>query len=364
MMYPYWPYVSTVPQSNNNILSVVAADSLWTPHVDGEITSSDAIKFSAESPRISRLAHGDVITPLRQPEAVPSLVSASSIDRESAAKSFEQSIADWVQNTAVEATIADIGQLLFHRSHAISIRPIDIHQNTAWRERAKAILNETVSVGEFSDDDLDMQLLLNDQSGVAAMGLLPYIALRRDAHRFKGLGEAELAASAVGFKHSDLLMDLKRHGQRAFVKPSFRPNGGRNFRQSKSYNENSALCNKHMFKLLTAGKAVIVCWDSLSPAEQSVIHVNTLQLAASSNPNREGRCCINMSYRTPLSGHRGNGQSSKLMSINEGTDLVESDKHYPPVDLPTAQDLCELAETQRAVFQPLGEDLAGATIDI
>jgi hypothetical protein len=52
------------------------------------------------------------------------------------------------------------------------------------------------------------------------------------------------------------------------------------------------------------------------------------------------------------------------MSINEGTDLAESDKHYPPVDLPTAQDLCELAETQRAVFQPLGEDLAGATIDI
>ena len=175
-----------------------------------------------------------------------------------------------------------------------------------------------------------MQLLLNDQSGVAAMGLLPYIALRRDAHRFKGLGEAELAASAVGFKHSDLLMDLKRNGQRAFVKPSFRPNGGRNFRQSKSYNDNSALCNKHIFKLLTAGKAVIVRWDSLSPAEQSVIHVNTLQLAASSNLNREGRCCINMSYRTPLSGHRGNGQSSKLMSINEGTDLVERDQHYHP----------------------------------
>ena len=65
-----------------------------------------------------------------------------------------------------------------------------------------------MSVREFSDDNLDMQLIANDQSGVAAMGLLPYIEQRRGAHRFNGMGEAELeeATSAIGFKHLHLVM--------------------------------------------------------------------------------------------------------------------------------------------------------------
>jgi hypothetical protein len=75
-----------------------------------------------------------------------------------------------------------------------------------------------------------------------------------------------------------------------------------------------------------------------------------------------------MSYKTPGTS-RGRGKvkpasSGKLISINEGTDLVISDLHYPAVVLPTASDLCELAESQRMVFEPLGEALSGATVDI
>ena len=164
------------------------------------------------------------------------------------------------------------------------------------------------------------------------------------------------------------LMDLKREGQRSFTTREFKPNGGRNFRQSKSYNDNPALCNKHIFKLLIAGKAVVVPWSILTTEEQAQIHVNTLQLAPSSNPNREGRCCINMSYESPVMSRRASSSKEagklKTISINEGTDLCRSDRHYPKVDLPSARDLCELAEAQRARYEPQGEILEGATIDI
>lgn len=73
-------------------------------------------------------------------------------------------------------------------------------------------------------------------------------------------------------------MDLKKEGQRSFVTAEFKPNGGRNYQQLKSYNEKSALCYKHIFKLLTAGKAVILPWDSLSEEDKMQVHVNTLQL--------------------------------------------------------------------------------------
>ena len=73
-----------------------------------------------------------------------------------------------------------------------------------------------------------------------------------------------------------------------------------------------------------------------------------------------------MSYKTPgqSRGHRRSDGVSKLISINEGTDLMESDKHYPPTVLPTVKDLCELAETQRDIYESLGEELEGATLDI
>ena len=73
-----------------------------------------------------------------------------------------------------------------------------------------------------------------------------------------------------------------------------------------------------------------------------------------------------MSYKTPNQsrGHRATPSVDKLISINEGTDVVESDKHYPPTVLPTVHDLCELAERQRALYEPLSEELEGATLDI
>jgi hypothetical protein len=276
-------------------------------------------------------------------------------------KVFDRDIIKWVRAEAVDVTIAYVGELLRGPSTLVAVEAITSEEVAEWGRKAKAILEETISVGAFTDDDLDLTLIEHDRVGVLEEGLIPYIVRRREVHHFKGLSEPELAESATGFRSKDdsmnlavLLMDLKKEGQRSFTTPEFRPNGGKNFRQSKSYNDNPALCNRHIFKLLIAGKAVVVPWNSLTAVEKEGIHVNTLQLAPSSNPNREGRCCVNMSYETPVQVPRaaltGGCTKSKLISINEGTDLARSDLHYPKVDLPTARDLCELAETQRAYY--------------
>jgi hypothetical protein len=287
-----------------------------------------------------------------------------------ALKVFENETIEWVKREGIDASIAAMGKLLFHNRETVSLAAITEPEIKEWLGNAKDLLGEMISVGNFTDDDLDMQLIEADRAGVVKYGLTPYLLRRRSAHEFKGLGEKELAEKAKDFDKVTLLLDLKKEGQRAFVTEEFLPNGGRNFTQSKSYRENSALCNRHIFKLLTAGKAVIVPWDDLSEMEKMKVHVNTLQLAPSSNPNREGRCCINMSYKTPAGNRRSRGSQhqgkaiEKLISINEGTDLVASDLHYPPVVLPTASDLCEMAEKQRTFFEPIGEALSGATIDI
>jgi hypothetical protein len=83
----------------------------------------------------------------------------------------------------------------------------EVHE---WSNRAKTILDEMLSVGDFNDDDLDMRLVQNDICGVAEIGLIPYIIKRGDVHRFKGLQEEELRGSAEGFDLLDLLMDLKK----------------------------------------------------------------------------------------------------------------------------------------------------------
>jgi hypothetical protein len=65
------------------------------------------------------------------------------------------------------------------------------------------------------------------------------------------------------------------------------------------------------------------------------IHRNTLILAPSSNPNREGRCCLNGSYQI----RRKFGVESQ--SLNKGIDNTLSDEKYVPTRLPTLTDLCD-----------------------
>ena len=184
-------------------------------------------------------------------------------------KLYENGAMDWVRRERIDEKIAAMGKILFHQPELISSAAISESDISTWMGKAHAILAEQISVGVFSDNDLDMDLVYQDQVGVALKGLVPYLLERRKVHQFKGLNEQELESRAEGFEQAALLLDLKKEGQRSFVTPEFVPNGGRNFQQSKSYRENAPLCNRHIFKLLVAGKAVIVSWDTLTDGEKS-----------------------------------------------------------------------------------------------
>ena len=70
------------------------------------------------------------------------------------------------------------------------------------------------------------------------------------------------------------------------------------------------------------------------------IHRSTLILAPSSNPNQEGRCCLNGAYQI----RRKDGSGS----LNDSIDLAMSDGYYVPSELPTLRDLCDRAQEARA----------------
>ena len=50
------------------------------------------------------------------------------------------------------------------------------------------------------------------------------------------------------------------------------------------------------------------------------------------------------------------------MSLNEGTDTLQSDEFYKPTVLPTVADLCEMAEVLRVKYP--GSNIHEATIDV
>jgi hypothetical protein len=60
----------------------------------------------------------------------------------------------------------------------------------------------------------------------------------------------------------DTLVDLLESGVKPMMKSSFVPNGGSHFnRQSRSYSENRALCNRHILKMRAQGRAIILPCD-------------------------------------------------------------------------------------------------------
>ncbi len=256
----------------------------------------------------------------------------------------------------------DMGWLRGFRpaSAASAWERVSVKEREEWGARGAAILNAPMVSAVCRDEDLDMSLVEDGSALLAAHGLSGAFEVGLSKLRFLGLGEGPLRESMDGFPLADNLMDLKTVGQRSFVTPKFVPNGGVNFAQSKSYKEHSAICHKHLFDLAAKGFAIIVPWASVPVEDQRRTHVNPVQMAASSNPNGEGRCCINLSYRTPGPRH---DRKAKLDSLNECNDGAASDAIYPPTVLPNVRDICEMACQARAVYGE-SENLSVATIDI
>jgi hypothetical protein len=271
----------------------------------------------------------------------------------------------WIVDNEVDQQIADMGMLADGGRRQPSeicwgdkkVSALEIEE---WDAIARGIIEEPLVSGVYSDDDLDMSLVTRDSEAVRANGLSHTLARRIDGIKYRGLNREQLVDSLSGYPLSDNLLDLIDHGQRAFMKPTFKPNGGERFKQSKSYYEYSALCNRHLFKLQAEGDAIIVESSAITPEEKAECHYSSVVLAASSNPNREGRCCINLGYSAQ--GPR-NDRHKRLMSFNEGYDCDESDAWYPPTKLPDIRDICELACVKRARFEGV-EPLSSATMDV
>jgi hypothetical protein len=217
--------------------------------------------------------------------------------------SVAQSVSDWITNNSVPDSIHQMGTLVYGdrltseggcwKEHGMELTEV-----TDFCRRAKAIMTEPVASGVFSDSDLDMSLVERDTAAVRSLGLAQVIDDCAAKLKFRGWSEEELEANMGDYHLANNVMHLKRHGQQSYMKDGFISNGGVGYKQSKSYKEFTALCNKHIFKLQREGDAIIVEKSSLSKEELKATHFNTLQLAPSSNPNREGRCCINLSYKT------------------------------------------------------------------
>ena len=256
----------------------------------------------------------------------------------------------------------DMGWLQGFRPAVASglLEAVSAEERLAWGARGAKILNAPVVSAVCSDSDLDMSLVEEGRALLASYGLCGALEVGLSKLRFLGMGEGPLRESMDGFPLADNLMDLKTVGQRSFVTPKFVPNGGVNFAQSKSYKEHAAICHKHLFDLAARGMAIIVPWASVPVEDRRRTHVNPVQMAASSNPNGEGRCCINLSYRTPGPRH---DRGAKLDSLNECNDGAASDALYPPTVLPNVRDICEMACQARTVYEGV-ENLSVATIDI
>jgi len=241
-----------------------------------------------------------------------------------------------------------------------SWRKVSLEERASWMARGAKVLDAPLVSAVCDDADLDMSLVESGKSLIAEHGLMGAIEVGLSKLRFAGLGEEELRESMDGYPRASHLMDLKSHGQRSCASESFVPNGGVGFRQSASYKEHSAVCHKHLFDLAARGWAIVVPWADVPEADQRRTHVNPVQMAASSNPNGLGRCCINLSYQTP--GPRHN-RGAKLKSLNECCDDGASDALYPATELPNVRDICEMACDARARCEGV-EDLSAATIDI
>ena len=251
-----------------------------------------------------------------------------------------------------------VGHIIFDpggSGNSMSLASFTEEEVSGFRARGQLILDEPMISGNYSDNDLDMSLVEYDRLDFSRLGLRSMIEERTQSLRWIGGSRHEVAEATVGFKDQAVLLDLMENGVRSFVKPSFTPNGGRGYSQSKSYREHRECCNQHMFKLRVEGKAVILKWDSLSAAEQALFNLNKLQLAAKAG-KPEGRCCLNASSVVRYKGE-------VIMSLNDGMDLDASDKYYVPTVLPTLADICQLAEFAKSSAGAY-DTVVGATVDV
>jgi hypothetical protein len=138
-------------------------------------------------------------------------------------------ISQWLTEEEATHQIADMGVLADGgRRSATEIQweeEFSAEELESFELRAKKVLEEPLTSGVFSDDDLDMSLVYRDTSAIKFHGLTKTVQERIDGLKYRGLSRDQLIQSLDQFPLASNLLDLMDHGQRAFMKPEFLPNG-------------------------------------------------------------------------------------------------------------------------------------------
>ena len=144
--------------------------------------------------------------------------------------------------------------------------------------RGYAVLNQLIAVGEFSDNNLNHEKNNYFVEQINNNGFMETLQQTIDTLKFKGRSLVELQKLTTQYKYGRNLIDILQHGQRALMKPNFKPNGYNNYRQSPSYEQYRAVCNYHMFELLYQGKAIIIPMANIPTSILKLSHGSKLEL--------------------------------------------------------------------------------------
>jgi len=170
-------------------------------------------------------------------------------------------------------------------------------------------------------------------------------------HRVKGQSEAELRLRLEGLPSATRAVDVLANGARKFMKPSFVPNGGRQFSLGRSYESHRSLINHAVAEVAEKGRCLIFSMDALIEAGcMHEIHTSPFTHAEKAG-DPKGRVCHNLSKRT-----------SSFPSVNESIDFDASDACYPMPTLPLLPDIAEMACKCKEANP--GKQIAGGTIDV
>ena len=207
-------------------------------------------------------------------------------------------------------------------------------------------LYESLDLCDFSEDDYAENDRLLADLGLDAILKTRIAPLLAEEGRMR-----EVKDLLHGISNKQKVLDMLTHGQRSFMKPTFRPNGGCEAAIGASYLEKRLLCNDAIVRLVREGKMIAFSEDALIASKaRELIHVNTFVWAPKDNKIK-GRTCMNASKKT-----------KKFPSVNESVDLDRHDEFYPQIKLPLLPDIAEMACLKRD-SNP-GVRLAGGIIDV
>ena len=197
-----------------------------------------------------------------------------------------QNITQWIANNNVDNTISEMATVIMTFKPGIDddaeIFKSTTAQITSNVARGYSVLNQLIAVGEFSDNNLNHEKIINFTTQMNKNGFIKTLQEAINTLKFKGRSLDELQKLTAQYKYGRNLIDILQHGQRALMKPNFKPNGYNKYRQLPSNEQYRAVCNYHMFELLYQGKAIIIPMASIPASILKQSHGSKLELVQSS----------------------------------------------------------------------------------